>query len=336
METVAFGIIGYGAIARNYHLPAIAKVPQARLLAVADIVEDRARECAQEYDIPDVYTDYGRIIEREDIDAVLLLTCCDVHLEVVSAAAETGKHVFMQKPFAPTVEEGRKIVEVAKKAGIRVVTSFMHRYLDEVVKAGEMIRAGAVGKIEMIRHRNAIGSNYNNAVRLGGGVMDIGPHGVDLVRFYSGQRIIKVSALMDCWLGGREAKVEPKWGRAVDMAATMNYELAEGVPASHEVHWTQRGGQGRFMSEIYGDEGTLFVRAMFADKMLAYAKGNKVEYPDYEERPLGVLHHQTFVEDILNDTQNSASPEEGLEVLCVTEAAYQSAQNGGAPVPVQI
>jgi len=240
----------------------------------------------------------------------------------------------MQKPFAPTVEEGRKIVEIANQAGIRVVTSFMHRYLDESVKAGELIRQGAIGEIEMIRHRNAIFSNYKNAVRLMGGVMDIGPHGMDLIRFFSGQKFLKVSAMMNPYLTGVTPNTDGPQGRAVDTAAIMNYELSGGILAAHEVHWTQRGGQGRFMTEIYGTKGTIFVRPMFSDKTLAVVRNGDAEFPEIEETPFGVRHHRTFIEDILNDTYNSASVEEGFEVLQVTEACYESASRGGAPVEV--
>ena len=333
MDQVRLGVIGFGAIAKNYHIPAIAQVPEAKMVAVADLDEAKAQECAKEYDISDVYSDYRPIMERDDIHAVILLTRCDTHLEVVTAAADVGKHVFMQKPFAMTPEEGQQIVDIATQGKIRVVTSFMHRYMDETVKAGELIRDGAIGEVRLIRQRNCVGNNYEGAVRLWGGVMDIGPHGIDLIRFYSGgEKFVKTSAMMDPHLSGVTPNTDGPNGRAVDTMAVMNYELTNQVLVSHEVHWEQRGGQGRFMSEIYGTEGSLFVRPYPCDKLLALVRKKEVEYPDLDEEPFGVRHHRVFVHDVLNDTYESASVEQGLEVLCVTEANYQSAREGGTPV----
>ncbi|NOZ20717.1 MAG: Gfo/Idh/MocA family oxidoreductase [Planctomycetes bacterium] len=335
MDQVTLGIIGYGGIAKNYHIPAIAQIPEAKMLAVADMDEGKAKDCAETYDIPDVYTDYRRIMDRDDIDAIILLTRCDTHVEIVSAAAETGKHVFMQKPFAMNSEDGQKIVDMAKEGNIRVVTSFMHRYMDETVKAGELIRDGAIGKVRMIRQRNCTFNSYETAVRLWGAVQDIGPHGIDLIRFFANEKFAKVATMMDPFVSGITPNTDGPDGRAVDMVSVMNYEMTGQVLVSHEVFWDQAGGQGRFMSEIYGSEGALFVRPMFTDKSVAVVKqGKPTEFPDLDETPFGVRHHQVFINDILNDTYESASPEEGFEVLRVIEANYESAVEGGAPVVV--
>ena len=102
-------------------------------------------------------------------------------------------------------------------------------------------------------------------------------------------------------------------------------------PAPHTVTFRDLG-QGRFMSEIYGTDGTIFVRPLFSEKPVALVKKGKTEFPAIEEIPFGVRHHQVFVDDILNDTYDSASVDEGLEVLRVIEANYESAMKGGIPV----
>jgi len=335
MDQVRLGIIGYGNIAKNYHIPAIAQIPEAKMLAVADMDEAKAKEYAETHSVPDVYTDYRRIMDRDDIDAIILLTRCNTHVEIVAAAAETGKHVFMQKPFAMNSDDGRKIVDTAEKGKIRVVTSFMHRYMDETVKAGELIRDGAIGTVRMIRQRNGTFNSYETAVRLWGAVQDIGPHGVDVIRFYANEKFVKVAAMMDPYCSGITPNTDGPDGRAVDMVSVMNYELTGQVLVSHEVFWDQTGGQGRFMSEIYGSDGAIFVRPMFSEKPVAIVKkGKPTEFPDLDKMPFGVRHHRAFINDILNDTYESASPEEGFEVLRVIEANYESAASGGAPVAV--
>lgn len=340
---------------------ALSQIPEAEMLVVCDLIEDRAKKVCEKYSIPKWTIDYHEVLSRSDVDAVMILTLCNAHLELVPAAAEAGKHIFMQKPFASSLKEGVEIYQSVERAGVRLVTSFMHRYFPECLKAKELMDKKAIGDVYMIRHRNAIRSTYEDAVSRIGAIYDIGIHGIDLIRHLTGQEIVKVSATMNPYVqGAHPGKV---LGDVSDTISLMNYELANGVLVSHEVVWIQRAGTKSFSSEIYGEEGSLFIRNPLSEKPLAFGsplekgQGARWSYPQLNMQRIEgqskeivdigggaiftlsggmVYHHQLFVQDIINNTYNSASAKDGLVTLLVIEAAYESARNEGKAVDVDL
>ena len=331
MDRVRIGVIGAGGIARNYHLPAVEALPNAELVAVADIDEAVGQAAAERFGFESVATDYRRILDREDIHAVMLLTRVNTHTEIIPAALEAGKDVFTQKPFAMAVADAERLVAAAERTGRRLVCSFMHRYFPHTDRAVGLLREGAVGRLEMVRHRNCIGSTYENAVRLLGAVLDIGTHGVDVIRYLTGQDVVRVQAMMDPCVSGSDLPVDARIGRPNETAAIMNYEMSGGALVTHEVHWTQRGGAGAYYAEAYGDGGTMFIKHPVAPADLVYCRGRRGEWihPELDPQPVkGYLHHKLFVDDILNDTHHSAAPEDALATVKILDAAYRAAQTG--------
>jgi len=333
MDEVRIGVIGVGGIARNYHLPPTKMLPNAKLVAVCDINEELGLAAKEQFEFEDFYTDYRRILDRDDIHAIMLLTRVNTHTEIIPAALEAGKHVFTQKPFAMTVEDAEMLVAAASRTGYRLVCSFMHRYFPHTQGALKLLREDAIGRVEMMRHRNCIGSNYDNAVRLFGGVIDIGTHGVDVIRYLTGQDVVKVQAMMDPYVAGADLPVDDNIGRPNETVAVMNYEMSGGTLVTHEMHWTQRGGAGAYYAEVYGDDGSMFIKHPMASALLTYCQGKKSEWiePELEDQPeKGYLHHKIFVDDIANDTRNSATPEDALATVRILDAAYRSARTGDA------
>src|SRR5262245_20971392 len=119
-ETLNIGLIGAGRIGRLHAENLVTRIPAARLLMVADVNEDSARQCAQTLGIPDVAGDYRAVLENRDIQAVLICSATDTHAEMIEAAAQAGKHIFCEKPIAlslPTID--RSLAAVAQ-AGVKL------------------------------------------------------------------------------------------------------------------------------------------------------------------------------------------------------------------------
>lgn len=331
MDQVRIGVIGAGGIARGYHLPPLDAYEKAKLVALVEISDEAVKLATEKFDFEDVYDDYRRILDRDDIDAVGLFTRVNTHMEIIPAALEAGKHVFTQKPFAMTVPDAEALVAAAKRTDKMLVCSFMHRYFPHSVGAKKLIDEGAIGRIEMYRHRNCIGSNYDNAVRLLGGVIDIGTHGVDVIRYFTKQEVVKVQAMMDPYTQVADLPVDERIDRPNETVAVMNYEMSGGTLVTHEMHWTQRGGAGAYYAEAYGDTGSMFIKHPIAPAHLVYCDSPKGEWiqPPLDDEPVrGYLHHKIFVDDILNGTRNSAAPEDGLAAVEILDACYRSAQTG--------
>lgn len=330
MDRVRIGVIGVGNIARNYHLPPVHALPNAELVAVADLDESLRLRAQKQFGFRDAYTDYRRILDRDDIHAIMLLTRVNTRTEIIPAALEAGKHVFTQKPFALTNKDAEFLAQAANRTGNRLVCSFMHRYFPHTQGARQILKEGKIGRLEMVRHRNCIGSHYDNAVRLWGGVLDIGTHGIDVIRYLTEQDVVKVQAMMDPYLTNADLPIDPTINRPNETAAIMNFEMSGGTLVTFEMHWTQRGGAGGYYAEHYGDEGSMFIKHPIAPATLVYTRGRKGDWiqPDLEQYPKGHLHHKTFIDDILNNTYESATPEDAVATVKIINAAYEAAQTG--------
>jgi predicted dehydrogenase len=330
MDRVRIGVIGVGNISRNYHLPPVHALPNAELVAVADLDESLRLRAQKQFGFRDAYTDYRRILDRDDIHAIMLLTRVNTRTEIIPAALEAGKHVFTQKPFALTNEDAEFLARAARRTGNRLVCSFMHRYFPHTQGARQILQEGKIGRLEMVRHRNCIGSHYDNAVRLWGGVLDIGTHGIDVIRYLTEQDVVKVQAMMDPYLTNTNLPIDPTINRPNETVAIMNFEMSGGTLVTFEMHWTQRGGAGGYYAEHYGDEGSMFIKHPIAPATLVYTRGRKGNWiqPDLEQYPKGHLHHKIFIDDILNNTSESAIPEDAVATVKIINAAYEAAQTG--------
>ena len=110
---LGFAIIGTGNIG-PFHAEAISDIEEAELKAVSDVVEERAREMASKYKI-DFYTDYHKLLEREDIEVVNICTPSGMHEEMALAAANAGKHVVVEKPLEVTLPKCDRIIEACRR-----------------------------------------------------------------------------------------------------------------------------------------------------------------------------------------------------------------------------
>ncbi len=333
--TIRYACIGCGSIANNYHLPALARIEAAQFVVACDIDEERARATGDRWDAPEIATDWELIVERDDLDLICVFTKVDAHAEITVAAANAGRHVFVQKPFARTVAEGQAMVEAAHVAGVRMVPSFMHRYFDESLKAAELVREGAVGEIEFIRQRNATRNPRQTAPGYGGALMDIGAHGIDLVRAISGSEITRVCSRLDDPGVSPDKVREERDLRGGEVNAFMLYELESGAAVSHEVQWSQAAGASRFQTEIYGTHGTILLRSPLTEADLAVHSTPDAEdpldesidwrTPELPGREMGAAQHEALIEALLTGEDGAQTADDGLAVLRVCEAARQSA-----------
>jgi predicted dehydrogenase len=344
VDTIRYAVVGCGGIATHYHLPALTALEGARFVVACDLIEERAAQGVRQFGAQEYSLDYRQVVRRDDIDLVCIFTKVDAHAEVAIAAAEAGKHIFLQKPFARSLREGQAMVDAAKANGVQLITSFMHRYFDESLAAAEWVQSGRLGRIEFVRMRNATGNLRHTAPSYGGALIDIGAHGIDLIRAVCGQDIRRVCTKIDADIAPQELASPPPGGYPPDERplfggeanAWLLYELASGVTVSHEVQWSQRGGASRFQMEVYGTCGSALLRLPRISDLLAIslAKGGdensqQIEWviPQLPGLPMGQAHHQAVLRAI---REGSAVPpgSEGMAVLRVCEAARRSANSG--------
>ncbi|OVE79188.1 oxidoreductase [bacterium I07] len=160
---IHIGAIGLGRISRGADMPGVLKFDQAHLVAVCDVDSKRAgegKEWVQQYyhskrgkkhDNIKVYGDYRRLLENQDIDAVLISTPDHWHALPAIAAARAGKDIYMQKPASLTISEGRAVSDAIHRSGVILQVGSQQRSSEPFRRACEMVRNGRIGELHTVR-----------------------------------------------------------------------------------------------------------------------------------------------------------------------------------------
>ena len=114
MEKTKVAVIGLGGIAQLIHLPNLTKMSNVNVVSVAEINKSRLNTIADNFNIKERYTNYNELLEKSDVDAVIIATPTSAHKEVAVASFKAKKDVLVEKPLARTYNEGKSIVDAAK------------------------------------------------------------------------------------------------------------------------------------------------------------------------------------------------------------------------------
>ncbi len=195
---LAFGVIGLVRMGRFYAQTIVALAPRTRLLAVADPQPTARASVQAELGVTDAYADAHQLLEREDIDAVIVATSTSVHAEIVIAAAEAGKAIFCEKPLALSIEKTEAALAAVNQAGVALQVGFMRRFDPAYVEAKAAIDAGRIGRLlsfkSLGRDPECPPVEYANPAYSGGLVVDMGIHEFDMARWLMSSEVDRVSA----------------------------------------------------------------------------------------------------------------------------------------------
>ena len=160
MKQVNVGVIGLGEVAQIIHLPILQSLSDRfRIQAICDISPGLLRAVGDRYGIaePDRYDDPFALVQRPDLDAVFVLNSDEYHADCVIAAAQSGKHVLVEKPMCLTFAEAEAIIRARDETGVQVMVGYMRRFAPAFVQAVAEVRE--LGKINYARIRDIIGRN---------------------------------------------------------------------------------------------------------------------------------------------------------------------------------
>jgi predicted dehydrogenase len=144
-EKLRVAVIGAGRWSRSAHLPGFQRSPLAELVAICDLDRELAEARAAEFDVPAVETDADRILRRDDVDVVDIVTRDD-HQELVFATLEAGKHCLVEKPVCHDYRDVLRAHDLATSKGLKTKVGLTFRYAPAVMHMFDLIREGFIGR----------------------------------------------------------------------------------------------------------------------------------------------------------------------------------------------
>ena len=249
------GIVGLGGNGGRF-LDAYATNPRAEVVAVCEIRDDHRQALQDKYRVPHGYADVSALLAHEDIDLVSIHAPDRLHAPFTLAALDAGKHVFVEKPMATSVEDCLQMVARADAASTRVAVGHVLRTRPNFRTIKKMVDAGEIGAIYAMR------THYlTSAMRKSAGFIEtanrsyahsmltMGVHPVDLMRWYCGD-IVEVQAMENRGLAMP--------GNPRDEAVTALYRFASGATGSITVCWASHYAFDSFYGlELHGSEASV-------------------------------------------------------------------------------
>jgi myo-inositol 2-dehydrogenase/D-chiro-inositol 1-dehydrogenase len=198
-DQVRIGLIGTGRIGRLHAESLSFRLPEADLLCLSDINLNAAESCAKECGVDTVYEDYRKVLERRDIDAVVICSSTDTHAEIIKGATESGKDIFCEKPIALNLSQIDEALQAVDKAGVKLQIGFNRRFDPNFKKMKELVSSGKIGKPHLLRitSRDPLPPPYEYIKSSGGIFLDMTVHDFDMARYLLGDEVTEIFATGD-------------------------------------------------------------------------------------------------------------------------------------------
>ena len=331
MTRLKVGLIGLGRLGRVYARDLAGRIPETRLVAVADTAGSLASDTALEFDVPGAYADPLALIDDPNVDAVVIATPTHVHREHVAAAADRRKPTFCEKPPALSLAEVATMKDAIERSGMFFQMGFMRRFDAGYAAAKKQIDAGRIGTPLVFKATSRDpfrpSLEYANPASSGGMLIDMGIHDFDLARWFMGD-VRTVSAI-----GATIAYPELESVGDIDNAiVSLTFESGK----LGAVDLTRSGIYGYDIStEILGIEGTIRIGYLRETPITIMTKAGGVAHdtvPYFMERFRDAYTNQLqdFARNVLLGKPAPITIDDGLEALRIGVAATRARESGAS------
>jgi predicted dehydrogenase len=335
-----FAIVGCGRIARRHaELLGTGQVSGARLVAVCDVVEERARAFGEKYSVP-YFTDCHRMMRAAGagIDALVIATPSGTHARVCLDLAPYRKHIVVEKPMALALHDADAMIEACERAGVRLFVVKQNRYNLPVVKLREAIEAGRFGKLVMgtVRVRWCRTQDYYDQdawrgtwAEDGGVFANQASHHVDLLQWMMGEveTVYAQSAT-------RLVNIE------VEDTGVAVLQFKNGALGVIEATTAARPRDLEGSISILGENGTVEIDGFAVNRMKTWMFCDGIDsdrevLERYRENPPNVygFGHRRFLQEVVDcvvhDRPGAVDGRAGRRSLELITAIYESVERGG-------
>ena len=337
--SVGFGIIGCGGIGLS-HLRRLLQMDEAEVKAGCDVNPDSLTTFKEMTGLHEssLYKDYGALLKRDDVEAVLVCTPNRLHSPVTVEAFEAGKHVYCEKPMATSLAEAQAMVDAAERSGGKLVVGVQSRFRGDIQALKRRVDAGVLGEVYYAKcawmRRSGLpgwGSWFTRRADAGAGpIYDIGVHVLDLTLWLMGNFRPAAAYASSYAMFGPTRRGLSGWGTHhpegvfdVEDLSTALLRMEGGASVAFEVSWVSHIEKPRIAVELMGTEGGLSL-----EKTTIYTteEGSHVDsrvHFDEVDMYLASLKH--FVECIREDGEPMTRPDEMLGLQRALDMILKSA-----------
>jgi len=342
MRKIKLGLVGCGAALNWMYGPFFRYLKNGELFAAMDVDETRAKRAQELYGAKRIYTDLDEMLEDEEIEAVIIATPTQFHLEQVIKAAKAGKQVYCEKPMARTIEEADAMLSACKENKVKLVLGFMKRFNKSFRLIKETIEQGRLGDVfearatwDNARAAASAQAGYRHSLAAGGGFLqEDGSHPIDLLRWWLGE-VEEVS--------GNVMIVAADRFENEDVASVVMKHRGGQLSSLHITMLTHCTGEESYA--IFGTKGTLVAQFLYHSSpsvepgiIHLWEKSNKVtdltlsNSWSLEEEIKGNWQYlkelEHFCDCLLNDKEPAVTGADGRAVVEIINAAYLSSWQG--------
>jgi len=337
MRVLNFALVGCGRIAKRHsELLGLNQIQNARLVAVCDLVREKAEKIATQFSVPH-FTDMHEMMRAVNIDVVVVLTESGKHAEHVVALSPYGKHIVVEKPMALTLDDADAMIRACDESGAKLFVVKQNRFNVPVLKLRQALKAGRFGKLVLgtvrvrwCRHQAYYDQDpWRGTWALDGGVLtNQASHHVDLLEWMMGE-VDSVFAMSTTALANIEA----------EDTAVVTLRFRNGALGVIEATTAARPIDLEGSISILGEGGTVEIGGFAVNQMKVWNFAQQENDDDkvmaeYSVNPPNVygFGHQAYYEHvvdcILNNARHLVDGLEGRKSLELINAIYESVETG--------
>jgi myo-inositol 2-dehydrogenase/D-chiro-inositol 1-dehydrogenase len=324
MKKLNLGVIGTGRIGRVHIATLVQSVPQAAVVAIADVNLQSASEVAKEYGITSVFTNFIDVINHPEVEAVVICSPTDTHAQYIVDAAKAGKHIFCEKPIDLSLEVIKGALSAVKEAGVKLMVGFNRRFDPNFMKIKQLVDDGKIGDphILKITSRDPAPPPAEYSATSGGMFMDMTIHDFDMARYIAGSEVTEVYTKAS-------VLVDPAIGKAGDVdTAIITLSFANGALGVIDNSRKAVYGYDQRI-EIFGSKGMLSADNNYPDNHRYYASDGvhgSLPLNFFMDRYLEAYANELkiFCNTITNDLKIPVDGTDGLMSVAIALAAKKS------------
>ena len=322
------GVIGCGSIADYAHIPNCFNIPSLRPVAFCDIKEDALQGALKKYSVQRGYSHHKTMLEKEDLDAVIIAASASAHFEILSDCMDRGVHIFVEKPITVNLEQAEAIYEKSRNYSGKIMVGYQLRFVENHKIAKRLMLERRIGDLVFfyIRAETLVIKPEETLL------IDYTTHLIDLLRYYLEDLEIERIASFQTERDG------------VDIGASILFQFKNGLIANIETFWVPEfswggvrreveliGTHGKIRTEMTGPSVELYneksMRVRLLGKQKIYPKSMVIPSVPITDRGY-YLALKAFADCIIEDRVPPVTVLDGYMAIKIADAAKRSRERG--------